>query len=149
MVDRETLVRRFGRGDTWFDTSPLYRVLSRTVAADDDLLELAAETRCGQQPANMLMAAVHLLVLKNPELPFARFFASVHGDDAEAPEGAASEFGAFCAEHRDAIAQILRERFVQPTPPARAPAVRRPMRGTARPSPGRAPFLGTGPSPGT
>src|SRR5215208_1690873 len=103
MLDRETLVRRFARGDTWFDTSPLYRVLSRTVAADDNLLTLAAETRPGQQPANMLMAAVHLLVLKNPELPFARFFASVHGDDAEAPEGAAVEFGAFCAQHRDAI----------------------------------------------
>jgi hypothetical protein len=148
MVDRETLVRRFGRGDTWFDTSPLYRVLSRTVAADADLLDLAAETRPGQQPANMLMAAVHLLVLKNPELPFARFFASVHGDDAEAPEGAASEFGAFCAEHRDAIAQILRERFVQTNAPGRGAAVRLAMEEIARRVAGPVTFLEIGASAG-
>lgn len=113
MFDRETLIRRFARGGAWFDTSPLYQVLSRTVASDEDLLELAAEARLGQQPANMLMAAAHLLVLKNPELPFARFFASVRGDATEPPEGAGSDFGAFCAEHHDAIAQILRERLVQ------------------------------------
>ena len=45
MPDRETVRRRFARGDAWFDTSPLYRVLSRAVAADDDLLDLAAEAR--------------------------------------------------------------------------------------------------------
>ena len=41
MVHREALARRFARGDTWFDSSPLYRVLSRTVVTDDRLLELA------------------------------------------------------------------------------------------------------------
>src|SRR3954451_10736354 len=148
MLDRDTLVRRFDRGDTWFDTSPLYRVLSRTVAADDVLLDLAAETRPGQQPANMLMAAVHLLVLKNPELPFARFFASVHGDDAEPPEGAAAEFGAFCDRHRDAITQILRERFVQTNAPGRGVAVRLAMEEIARRVAGPVSFLEIGASAG-
>src|SRR3954451_12987952 len=148
MVDREALVRRFGRGDTWFDTSPLYRVLSRTVAADGDLLDLAAETRAGQQPANMLMAAVHLLVLKNPELPFARFFPSVHGGDAEVAEGAAGEFGAFCAQHRDAITQILRERFVQTNAPGRGVAVRLAMDEIARRVTGPVTFLEIGASAG-
>jgi hypothetical protein len=50
MLDRETLMRRFAGGDAWFDTSPLYQVLSRAVAADPDLLDLAAEVRPGQQP---------------------------------------------------------------------------------------------------
>jgi hypothetical protein len=119
MLDRETLIRRFARGDAWFHTSPLYQVLSCTVATDEQLLDLAAETRPGQQPANMLMAAAHLLVLKNPELPFARFFASVRGDDAEPPQGAGVEFGAFCADHHDAITEILRERLVQTNVPGR------------------------------
>jgi len=148
MLDRDTLIRRFARGDAWFDTSPLYQVLSRAVAADEDLLHLAAEARPGQQPANMLMAAAHLLVLKNPELPFARFFASVRGDDAEPPDGAGVEFGAFCAEHRDAIAQILRERLVQTNAPGRGAAVRLAMHEIRRRTHGPVCFLEIGPSAG-
>ena len=148
MLDRETLIRRFARGDAWFDTSPLYRVLSRTVATEEDLLDLAAETRPGQQPANMLMAAAHLLVLKNPELPFARFFASVRGDAAEPPEAAGSEFGAFCAEHHDAIAQILRERLVQTNVPGRGVAVRLAMHEITQRILGPVTLLEIGPSAG-
>ena len=148
MLDRDTLIARFARGDAWFDTSPLYRVLSRTVAADDDLLELAAEARPGQQPANMLMAATHLLVLKNPELPFARFFPSVRGDDAEPPEGAGAEFGAFCAEHRDELVAILRERLVQTNAPGRGVAVRLAMHEIGRRVSGPVNFLEIGPSAG-
>jgi hypothetical protein len=148
MLDRDTLIRRFARGDAWFDTSPLYQVLSRTVAADDDLLDLAAEVRPGQQPANMLMAATHLLVLENPELPFARFFASVRGDDAEAPQRAGAEFGAFCAEHRHALIRILRERLVQTNAPGRGAAVRLAMHEVGRRTEGRVAFLEIGPSAG-
>ena len=148
MLDRETLIRRFARGDAWFDTSPLYQVLSRTVAADEALLDLAAEIRPGQQPANMLMAAAHLLVLQNPELPFARFFASVRGDDAEPAQGAGVEFGAFCAQHRDAITQILRERLVQTNAPGRGVAVRLAMHEIAQRVPGPVTFVEIGPSAG-
>jgi hypothetical protein len=148
MSDRETLIRRFARGDAWFDTSPLYQVLSRTVAADEHLLDLAAETRAGQQPANMLMAAAHLLVLKNPELPFARFFASVRGDDAEPPEGAGAEFGAFCADHHDAISQILRERLVQTNAPGRGAALRLAMHELTHRVHGPVTLLEIGPSAG-
>jgi hypothetical protein len=148
MLDRDELVERFARGDRWFHTSPLYQVLARTVAGDERLLDLAAEARRGQQPANMLMAAVHLLVLKDPELPFARFFASVRGDAAEPPEEAGAEFGAFCADHRDAIARILRERLVQTNVPGRAVAVRLAMHEVARRVPGPITFLEIGPSAG-
>ena len=148
MLDRDALIRRFARGDAWFDTSPLYQVLSRTVAADEDLLDLAAEARPGQQPANMLMAATHLLVLKDPGLPFARFFASVRGDDAEPPEGAGAEFAAFCAEHRDELTRILRERLVQTNVPRRGVAVRLAMREVARRTPGPVTLLEIGPSAG-
>ena len=148
MLDRDTLVRRFSRGDAWFDTSPLYQVLSRAVAADDALLDLAAEARPGQQPANMLMAATHLLVLKDPGLPFARFFASVRGDEAESPEGAGTEFTAFCAEHRDELTRILRERLVQTNAPGRGVAVRLAMHEIGRRVHGPVTFLEIGPSAG-
>ena len=148
MPDRDRLIRRFAGGDAWFDTSPLYQELSRAVAGDEDLLDLAAEVRPGQQPANMLMAAAHLLVLKHPELPFARFFPSVRGDDAEPPQGAGLEFGAFCAEHRGAITQVLRERLVQTNAPGRGVAVRLAMHEVTRRVTGPVTFLEIGPSAG-
>ena len=148
MLDRDTVIGRFANGDAWFDTSPLYRVLSRAVVADEDLIDLAAEARPGQQPPNMLMAATHLLVLKDPELPFARFFASVRGDDAEPPEGAGAEFGAFCAEHRDELTAILRERLVQTNAPRRGVAVRLAMHEIGRRVSGPVTFLEIGPSAG-
>jgi hypothetical protein len=147
MVDRDTLRRQFARGEAWFDTSPLYRVLTRVVAQDDDLLDLAAECRPGQQPTNMLMAATHLLVLKDPGLPFARFFASVR-DDPEPPEGAAAEYAAFCAEHRDELVRLLRERLVQTNVPARGSAVRLAMHEVGRRVGGPVTFLEIGPSAG-
>jgi hypothetical protein len=96
----------------------------------------------------MLFAAAHLLVLKRPELPFARFFASVRGDDVEPPEGAGAEFARFCAEHRGAIIQILRERLVQTNVPGRGVAVRLAMREIARRTPGPVTLLEIGPSAG-
>ncbi len=119
------------------------------MVADEDLLDLAAEARPGQQPANMLMAATHLLVLKDPGLPFARFFASVRGDDAEPPEAAGAEFGAFCAEHRDELTRILRERLVQTNAPGRGVAVRLAMHESAGASPGRSPSSRSAPAPGS
>jgi hypothetical protein len=147
-LDRQTLVRRFAGGETWFAGSPLYQTLSQTVAGDDALLDLAAETRPGQQPANMLMAAVHLIVLENPGLPFARFFASVRGDDAEPADDAGREFGAFCADHRAAITRTLRERLVQTNAPGRGAAVRLAMHAIAERDAGPVDFLEIGPSAG-
>jgi hypothetical protein len=118
------------------------------VAGDEDLLDLAAEARPGQQATNMLMAATHLLVLKDPSLPFARFFVSVHGDEAEPPEGAGAEYAAFCAEHRDELTRILRERLVQTNVPARGSAVRLAMHEIGRRVAGPVDFLEIGPSAG-
>ena len=83
------------------------------------------------------MAATHLLVLKDPGLPFARFFPSVRGDDAEPPEAAGAEFAAFCAENRDELARILRERLVQTNAPGRGVAVRLAMHEIGRRVTGR------------
>ncbi len=123
MLDRDTLIRRFARGDAWFDTSPLYQVLSRTVAGDEHLLDLAAEARPGQQSANMLMAATHLLVLKDPGLPFARFFASVRGT-TPSPRRAPAPSSPPSAPSTDQLTRILRERLVQTNAPGRGVAVR-------------------------
>ena len=123
-AEREQLRRRFAAGERWFHDSPLYQALARAVSEDDELLMLAAHARAGQQPTNLMMAATHLIVMEEPMHPFARFFATVAGDDAQPPDGAGGEYAAFCAEHRDTITTLLKTRLVQTNEPARATAVR-------------------------
>jgi hypothetical protein len=146
--DLDALRRAFGRGDAWFYSSPLYQVLARVVAGDDRLLELAALHRDGQQPANMLMAATHMVVLRDPGLPFARFFATVAGDDADVARGAAAEYPAFCADHHEQLAELLRTRLVQTNEPARAGAVRLALHTVAERVPSPVTFLEIGSSAG-
>ena len=147
-TEREQLRRRFAAGEQWFHDSPLYRVLARAVSEDDELLALAAHARAGQQPTNLMMAATHLIVMEEPLHPFARFFATVAGDDARPPDGAGGEYAAFCAEYRDTITTLLRTRLVQTNEPARATAVRVALHEVGRRIHGPAFLLEVGPSAG-
>jgi hypothetical protein len=148
MTDRDALRRAFARGDRWFYSSPLYQALARVVTADDELLELAALVRDGQQPANMFMAATHMVVLGEPDLAFARFFPTVAGDDVKPPVGAAAEYAAFCAVHRDALAALLRTRLVQTNEPARSGAIRLALHAIGQRTQGPVAFLEIGASAG-
>ena len=75
-MDREH-VREAFENPTEFTTSPLYRALSRTVAATDQLLGLAARGRPGQYPTFLFFGAVHLLLLRGADHPLARHYPSV------------------------------------------------------------------------
>ena len=147
-AEREQLRRRFAAGERWFHDSPLYQRLARAVSEDDELLALAEQARAGQQPTNLMMAATHLLVMDEPEHPFARFFPTVAGDRATAPDGAGEEYAAFCAEHHDVITTLLRTRLVQTNEPARATAVRLALHEVGRRLDGPAFLLEVGPSAG-
>jgi hypothetical protein len=62
--DRERLADRFrGFGDWCRGASPLYERLARGVAADEELLALAARTPAGCSPPHLLLAAVHARLL--------------------------------------------------------------------------------------
>jgi hypothetical protein len=96
----------------------------------------------------MLMAATHLLVLWDPSLPLARYFPSVAGARAEPPEAAGPEFAAFCAEHRETLAGVLRTRLVQTNAPGRAISVRLALHEIAGRVHGPVTFLEVGASAG-
>jgi hypothetical protein len=147
-AEREQLRRRFADGERWFHDSPLYQALSRAVSEDDALLQLAAQARAGQQPTNLLMGATHLVVLSEPDHRFARFFPTVAGRDAEPPDRAGAEFPAFCADHREALTELLRTRLVQTNEPARATALRLALYEVGRRIDGPAHLLEIGPSAG-
>lgn len=111
-TDLSQLAERFRRfADTEVEeTSPLYHRLALMVAADPDLLALAAHAQPGQPPANMLLGVVHYLLLQNPAHELAHCFP----DLTPAPRTAdAAVFRAFCLTHGDAIASLLRTRLVQ------------------------------------
>lgn len=113
-VDLDALADRFRRFATTEveETSPLYHALALAVAGDRDLLRLAAAVQPGQPPANMLLGAVHLLLLRTPDHELAAFFPDLVAAPG-APAAAVPAFRDFCAAHAGEIAAVLRSRLVQ------------------------------------
>ena len=95
--------------------SPLYGAICHTVADDPDLLALvAAAPPSGRQP-NVLLAAVHDLVLRG----FAPALADVYAGRAD-PSRAPELFREVCRSHGDEVARRLAGRHTQTNEPGRA-----------------------------
>ena len=119
MADRET-VRRAFQHPAEFTTSPLYRALSRTVAAHDQLLDLAARGRPGQYPTFLFFGAVHLLLLRGAGHPLggaghplARFYPSIAGRRALPPGEAGPALVSFGKMFETELGEIISSRLVQ------------------------------------
>lgn len=96
----------------------LYRTLALGIAGDRALLELAAHCRPGQPPPNLLLGAVHHLLLRGARHGLAAYYPTIV-DRPRDPAGALPVFADFCREHRAAILPILAERIVQTNEPGR------------------------------
>jgi hypothetical protein len=92
--------------------SPLYGVLCAAAAEDPALMALAGRSRSGRPM--MLLAAVHDLLLRSPEEPLGRYFATLVETPAP-PDQAFPEFARFCREHEDEIVERLETRTIQST----------------------------------
>lgn len=104
--------RRFARREATPGDSPVYNAICHIVADSPVLLELAAVAGPGQPAPNLLLAAIHFFVRRNPGNPLASYFPSVGG--SRTPDAAlGGEVERFCAEHRAGIASLMRTRFVQ------------------------------------
>jgi hypothetical protein len=92
------------------DASPLYVTLCRTIAADHDLLALAAQAT--HTPVTKLfLDAVHYLLLRDLSEPLAAYYPDLTaqpncGDPVPA-------FRAFCQTRREAIIALLQTKLVQ------------------------------------
>lgn len=92
--------------------SPLYDHLCSSTADDDRLVEIVRAAPEGQPAPNLVLAAVHYLLLGGVEHELARYYASC----AEAPlpsERSYSAFRAFCLEHEEEIRELVATRRVQ------------------------------------
>src|ERR1700754_2085385 len=82
-----------------FTTSPLYRALSRTVAATDGLLRLAARARPGQPPTFAFCGAVHPVLLGGPDPELAASYPWIVGGRARPAADAGPALVDFCARY--------------------------------------------------
>ena len=81
--------------------SPLYERIAHTVAADDDLLDLIREAPPRSHQPNVLLAAVHFLLLGGLEHPLAAVYAGTAADDP------GPLFADLCRAHRQEILEVM------------------------------------------
>ncbi len=112
MPDRDRVRRAFAN-PVEFTTSPLYRALSRTVAASDDLLDLAGQGRPGQYPTFLFFGAVHRLLLRGTKHPLAAYYPSVVGQAALPAAEAGPALESFGRTYAGELAETIRTRLVQ------------------------------------
>lgn len=86
---------------------PLYAAICAGSAADDDVAALLLAARPGQARPVLLLAALHDLVLDHPDLPIARWYRSVHPEDALASGDPWPEARAALLEHTDRIREVI------------------------------------------
>ncbi|HWA92945.1 MAG TPA: DUF2332 domain-containing protein [Rhizomicrobium sp.] len=87
--------------------SPLYARLAEGIGGDDDLKTLASRARAGQPHANLLLGAVHFLLLRGAEHPLRNFYPDLGGTE----EGDAfPAFKDFVDSHRGAVTTLIETR---------------------------------------
>jgi hypothetical protein len=89
--------------------SPLYARLSEGVGGDEELKALAARAKPGQPHANMLLGAVHFLLLRGAEHPLRRHYPDLGGGAAEG-EDPFPLFRDFVTRHRDELVGLIETR---------------------------------------
>jgi hypothetical protein len=87
--------------------APLYVDIVRGVAGDPALQELASQVKKGQPQANILLAAVHFLLLRGAQHPLRRFYPNLNGGNHIEGEAAFPHFKDFVETHRAELAPLI------------------------------------------
>src|SRR5438105_5012632 len=80
----------------------------------------AGRAKPGQPHANMILGAVHFLLLRGAEHPLKRFYATVGGTVGAEGEDPFPDFRDFIGAHRDAIARLIEARVTNTNEVARS-----------------------------
>jgi len=87
--------------------APLYTKIIEGVSGDEEIKALATTARKGQPPANVLLAAVHYLLLRGAQHPLRRFYPNLNGGARIENENPFPPFRSFIAEHRSELASLI------------------------------------------
>ncbi|WP_323098325.1 DUF2332 domain-containing protein [Intrasporangium sp. YIM S08009] len=105
--------RRFREFGAEYASLPLYGSVSRRVAEDPETAGLLVSAQPGQARPVLWFAALHDLVLRRPDVPAARWYASVVGRDA-LPEGDPwPDVRTTVLDHADELRQLMATRTTQ------------------------------------
>jgi hypothetical protein len=99
-------------GVSSINSSPLYAQLSSEIATDPAILSLVAAADLSQQISNLLLGAVHFLLLRGIASPLADYYPSLSPHPRPRHE-AYIYFRAFCLEHADTIRHLVTTQRVQ------------------------------------
>jgi hypothetical protein len=77
------------------DYAPLYAHLGSQIAGDPELLAISAHARPGQSQPDLMLAAVHYLLAREPGSRLARYYPTL-SPDPDPPGGAFPDFRDFC-----------------------------------------------------
>ncbi len=91
--------------------SPLYEQLSTAIANDTEMLALAAHATSRPVP-NLLLGAVHFLLLRGAKHPLAIFYPDISSTPVTGSDPYPA-FRSFCDEHAGEIKHLLQTRRVQ------------------------------------
>ena len=93
-------------------SSPLYEQLSQAIAADDDMLSLAAHASRGQPAPNLLFAAAQFLLFQGQPSELVRFYPNLAAT-VERADQAFPAFREFCQQNQARMIHLLETRRVQ------------------------------------
>lgn len=93
-------------------SSPLYQELSSQIAEDEELLLISSHASDGQPVPNLLLGAVHFLLLNGKQHDLINYYPSLV-KDAKEGNGAFPIFKDFCQTYSNDIIEILKSKRVQ------------------------------------
>ncbi|HVV18686.1 MAG TPA: DUF2332 domain-containing protein [Pseudonocardiaceae bacterium] len=127
--------------------SPVYETLSNGVIDDDTLLDLLLRTPADQRRPSLLFAAVNHLLRAHPDAPLAAYY-PIHGGARPADDELVPTFAAFCQEHAEELARLLRDGSTQTNDIRRCVALRVALEHVRRRRPGPLALVEVGASAG-
>lgn len=102
--------------------SPLYVRLAEGIGGDTELKAIAENTRARQPPANLILGAVHFLLLRGAEHDLRRYYPTLHGGQADDGD-AFPAFRDFVLRNRETVAAIVATRITNTNEVGRSAAL--------------------------
>jgi hypothetical protein len=112
-TDLATLQRRFGEFAAGYPELPLYSAVCRRVADDAECAALLLAAAPGQDRPVLWLAALHDLVLRDPQVPAARWYASVAGRNHLPAGDPWPDVRQTVLDHQDELRSVIGSRTTQ------------------------------------